>query len=137
MQLNFYTFFRPARPVDWNAFARGLKKTAARLKASNIPFIVVIHPVGAEETPNEYIQAFIEGFGPLPPRSPFYAQLLSVIQGAGVERVDLWPTFIAEEQSASHRPIFGTFDGHFTEYGRALVAESVAKALERLRPWAQ
>jgi hypothetical protein len=57
------------------------------------------------------------------------------LQESTVPYIDVLPPVLAAEDAADRPSLFGTVDGHYSRYGRTVVAAAVTKALIVMHPW--
>ena len=113
------------------------------LGAAGIPLVVVANPVVFQVSPNECpVQTEIASFadwmflqeGP-PAGNDFQDRIIRVLQESTVPYIDVLPPVLAAEDAADRPSLFGTVDGHYSRYGRTVVAAAVTKALIVMHPW--
>jgi hypothetical protein len=108
------------------------------LSAAHIPVLFVTHPLSFELTLDEQTLPDVLNLLQMqPPDGGLERDATGPFASAHVNWLDAWPTFYADERSASHRPIFLSLDGHFTPYGNALLGKAIAERLARDKPWLQ
>ncbi|MBV8727299.1 MAG: hypothetical protein JO233_05905, partial [Candidatus Eremiobacteraeota bacterium] len=114
-----------------------LKSIDDALRARHVAFIVLLAPTPWTFSPTESLAFQSEMFESIPFSYAYkdlsaqsYDTLLSIVKAAGVHYYDSKPEFEAAERMG-RGPLFGTLDPHFTLEGRAVLAESAMRALER------
>lgn len=127
-----------ADPAAWQApMTARLKSAGAILAAAHVRFIVAIHPLPYEFSANEdpISRGGLPGVGAgRIPELRIHDLLRQAVVASGVQLIDAYPDFRADAMSPSE-PISGNVDSHYARHGRALYAESLARALEKLAPW--
>jgi hypothetical protein len=113
------------------------------LHANGIPLVVVVNPIGTELSPldtpviDELLSPpewrYLE-FG-LPAGLDRAGSFSQVFAGTNLDSILVSPAFLANEQSAQRLPLFGTYDGHYSQNGRALAAQTILDALIARRFW--
>jgi hypothetical protein len=159
MQLNSANIsdsFPPQRnsttlPIDQAAWERVwrqplldfLRNEQKELAAAGIPLVVVVNPLVFQVSPNECpVQTEIASFqdwmflvdGP-PGGNDFHDRIIRVLGESAVPYIDLLPAVLAAEDAADRPSLFGTVDGHYSRYGRTVVAAAVTKAFIAMHPW--
>lgn len=61
--------------------------------------------------------------------------MLSAVKASRAPYLDMANVFVREELSATHRPLFQSWDPHFTPYGNTVFAAALVRAIEKARPW--
>jgi hypothetical protein len=114
-----------------------LRESRDALAADHTQFLAVLNPMPWEVSPIEGAYQRIYDL-PVPAYETAMtdaALLRDAMAHAGVDVVDLFPAFQAEERSAERPALFSAYDHHLSEAGRRLLAQSIASALARLKPW--
>ena len=123
-------------PAAWAPSTLGALERADRaLRSAHVPLLTVVTPFPTELGPTEATWDKLLGNALVPQHLDREAGWRTLLAASGTPSVDLWPLFFDELRSPAHRPIFSTYDAHFTAYGRELVGNAVAQALLRLHPW--
>lgn len=113
------------------------------LRANGIPLVVVVNPIGTDLSPLDtpVIDELLSppewrylDYGP-PAGRDREGSFLQVFAGTNLDSILVSPAFLANEQSAQRLPLFGTYDGHYSQNGRALAAQTVLDALIARRFW--
>jgi hypothetical protein len=113
------------------------------LDGAGIPLVVVVNPLVFQVSPNEcQVQSEVASFqdwmflqlGP-PGGNDFHDRILRVLHESAVPYIDLLPPVLAAEDGADRPPLFGTVDGHYSRYGRTVVAAALTKAFIAMHPW--
>jgi hypothetical protein len=136
----------PSFPPGWQDDLKShLVKTAALLRASHIPFVVLVFPGGAD-LPTEMSYNLMPRGGPQEnpiPRTEeahvqyYHDQFNQVLKSAGVTVVDAWPALIAAYASPDRAPLFAVWDHHFSHAGREVVGKVLAQRLLEMKPWSR
>jgi len=127
------------RVAQWQArLTNEVKLTVASLQRARVPLLVVVHPMPREVSPVEdtWYPELANYLLPYEQYANDPQLLVQSVQKAHVSAIDLTPNFISYERQPIRRPLFASIDFHFSPAGDALVADLVADALERWRPWA-
>ncbi len=123
----------------WQApFERDLKDIAASLSAAHIPLVIVVHPTANEVGPLERVAGFEgEGMGlDSGSQNNSEASISEVVARLHLPcTLDLQQTFVEHERAVPHVRLFENADFHFTPVANTLVADEIAKLLDRCAPW--
>jgi hypothetical protein len=120
----------------WDAGEASILGLGAAAAKERIPVVGVAAPAAFDVSAGEQVsRAFLPTYttacyAAFPEQSRrFHAMLLGLLGRAHIAPVDLWPDFIREERSSNPRPLFGSFDAHFTARGREITADAVFRVL--------
>ena len=102
-----------------------------QLDARDVDLLLVVIPTKAEVYPEKLSRHAPEADGPWV--APYCRKLLSELDEAGVEVVDLLPAFMAARDQADE-PLYMPQDTHWTNRGVRLAAELIARRV-REYPW--
>lgn len=136
LQLNDGSIPEHLAGKPWQAVtAAELRRLDAHLRASHVPFVLVVEPLAFQVDPIE--RAWDKTVNDiLLPANPDDPQAWDAVGAqSGVPTVDLFMPLNAELASAHHRALFASDDEHFSKYGRSVVGTWVGAALVRLHPW--
>jgi hypothetical protein len=125
-------------PAKWMpSLTASLQRMQRDLSARHIGFLVYTTPLAWNLSPTELTWEQLSLFpnGQVAPDYLFGEQVEAAVKASGVPTIDFWSIFAAEERSADHSALFGTADDHFSQHGRAIVGETIAKYFDHLRPW--
>jgi hypothetical protein len=118
----------------------GVKDTLAGIHhdciQAKIACLVVSHPLAWEITSNETLMYGVLQ-GNLVPQDAIEKPLDDAVRASGLRYLDLWGILRDEMRAPQHQPVFGSYDPHFSVYGRAAVARAVADEFLRWAPWRQ
>ncbi len=116
----------------WSSSEASTLRLADAASHESVPLIGVIAPDAADVSPAESLWWSIApgqmeqcDSGLVDQKRQFHRMVLMLFARARIATADLWPTFIGAEGRPDSRPLFGSFDGHFTLEGRALAARTV------------
>jgi hypothetical protein len=126
-----------ARASDWqDRMAKDLGALQQSMQRQHMPVLFVMHPLSNEMGLDEQAMPGLMELGHrLPPDGTLERVVTQPFHSARVDWLNAWPLFDADAQSASHRPVFLSLDGHFTAYGNALLGKAIAARLSHERPW--
>jgi len=102
-----------------------------QLQARDVDLLLVVIPTKAEVYPEKLSQYASGADGPWV--APYCRKLLSELDEAGVQVVDLLPAFMAERDQAEE-PLYMPQDTHWTNRGVRLAAELIARRVGEY-PW--
>ncbi len=107
------------------------------VESAHVPILFVLHPLShemglAEQTLPGMLDYFDQRQNPDGTREKLMTE---PFERSGVNWLNAWQIFYADERSPQHRPIYLSLDGHFTTYGNALLGKAIAERLIHDRPW--
>jgi sugar lactone lactonase YvrE len=109
--------------------------TVAALRSASIQSMLVLVPDDQHLTPLESMYAH-ENLMPIDSDYTSVERVMvEALQGTGATVLNLHPTMRAYEAGPFIEPLYGNEDLHPTAFGRAFIAEQIAKGLEALQPW--
>jgi len=115
--------------ADVGSFQRSMNE-------AQMPVLFVTQPLSFEMGFDSQTMLTIAGIAWQQPPDGTLEKIVSVpFQQTGVNWLDAWPAFYADERSPSHRPVYLSLDGHFTTYGNTILGRSIAQRLEIDKPW--
>ncbi len=115
----------PARRIA--AMAATLRALRAKTRASHTRLVVALFP-DAFDMPDETTFGKLVNGPNYDPGTALrhYRATLAQVRSSGVDAIDLWPAFFANDARPEYRTLFGAFDDHFTVHGNALFGDAVA-----------
>ena len=122
---------------NWeNVLLAELPVVARHLREEGIRFAVAFHPMAIDVLWAEYPLLEINGEGNalVPGGAIAHDRTMADLRKTGVPILDLWPAFYDAEREPNHRPLYGTDDKHFTEAGRAVAGDAIAKLVVKYLP---
>jgi sugar lactone lactonase YvrE len=126
--------FAPA--PDMNAlFHKQEADTVAALRSSSIQSMLVVVPDDQQFTPLESLYTRENLLHTNSDYTDAYAVLLEQLQGTGAAILNLQPAMRSYEAAPYIEPLYGNENLHPSAFGRAFIAEQIAKGLEALQPW--
>ncbi len=145
VQQSSLSFFDPSpncKGLDfaelWVPGEAAMLRLGEAARQAHIPVVGVAAPAPFDISPAEQIAWSISVNQVLPCTAQvpadsqrFHPMLLDLYARAHIAPVDLWPAFAAAEERPDSRPLFGSFDAHFTAEGRRLTADTILPALLR------
>jgi sugar lactone lactonase YvrE len=117
---------------DWeNVLTTNLSATSKGLKEVGIKLVVVYAPDANDLQWSEFPRLWANDDGqPITMGLDVtHDRVTSDLRADGLKVIDLWPLFLETAKTSPHVPLYGTIDSHFSEAGRRLVADALAKAL--------
>jgi hypothetical protein len=119
-----------------------LTKDLAELKrvldAARIPSLFVAVPVASELGTTVFAAAIGMGAtGGVEPDGARERLATAPLANAKLNWFNAWDLIQRDMQSADHRPVYLSWDGHFTTYGNQLIGNAIAKRLEADGPWSR
>jgi hypothetical protein len=122
-------------PAAWHAqFVEHLRECRKILAAAHIHFVVMLHPLETEMSPNEVFGVRF-GVDSMIPYAGIHKLLLDAIVESGVDYVDTYPDF--RGNAISPTSPLSLLDGHLNINGREILIGAFVRGLEKLKPWAQ
>jgi hypothetical protein len=123
-------------PALWSSAQASVLRLGAAAAKERIPVVGVAAPASfdvsvGEQLSREFLpSASSPCFITFPQQSRrFHPLMLGLFGRAHIAQVDLWIDFLREEHGPDARPLFGSFDAHFTARGREVTADAVFRAL--------
>lgn len=129
----------PVKPTWKQDLGVTTRETVRALRAGNAKTVIVAHPLGEDLSPLDRPFTRFDILANGYERDRILNredEIMSALRDVGAPVLDLWPDFRAEESSADGRPLYGTFDYHFSLFGRAYVGNLIARKLMQLEGWA-
>ncbi|HEV3156204.1 MAG TPA: hypothetical protein VGZ00_02540 [Candidatus Baltobacteraceae bacterium] len=133
----------PVGPVDsaqknistWEpSLRKDLKELDTIAKENHLSILVAVNPFPTELVPWETF-GHSELFEPVTDLNRSGTVLPKAVAASGIPTLDLRPPMLEEEFRPEHRPLYMTYDGHFSAYGRRFVGNLIAEDLLRRKFW--
>lgn len=115
-------------------FTHSLSEVGSAFSRYKIPVLVVLVPAPSELSINENIWNQVLENSDNVPYAPIERQLADATRLANVPFLNLWPVFRNYANSSFRSPLYGSYDEHLAAQGRALLASSIAKELDKSIP---
>ncbi|PZR59039.1 MAG: hypothetical protein DLM50_02050 [Candidatus Meridianibacter frigidus] len=118
-------------PQVWGpGFGQRLRTLSDVCRGNGATLLVVLQPLPWELAPNESIMYGMLG-GAIIPNTAIEQAFATAAGASGARVLDLWPVLLAAVKQPHHPALFGSYDFHFTAFGRAVVARAIAAELAR------
>jgi streptogramin lyase len=122
-------------PQVWApALTQSLRSLDEACRQNGVALLVVVHPLPWELAPNESLMYGMLG-GDIIPDSAMEPAFTTAVNASGARMLDLWPAFLTALKQPHRAALFGSYDFHFTKYGRSVAARAIADELMRWAPW--